>query len=118
LPSGTSDARNTSYYLGKYSGTSMASPQVCGVLACALEIYPSMTQTQAKAYILAYAKQSQLTATTGGATDAQDLQGAANLFLYYYKERAVSGNTFPKINYKPRPASGAVYPRPRIRRTL
>ena len=118
LPSGTSDARNASYYLGKYSGTSMASPQVCGVLACALEIYPSMNQTQAKAYILAYAKQGQLTATTGGATDTQDLQGAANLFLYYYKERAVSGNTFPKINYKHRPASGAVYPRSRIRRTL
>ena len=118
LPSGINDPRNASYFLGKFSGTSMASPQVCGVLACALEIYPNMNQTQAKAYILAYAKAGQLTATSGGAADGQDLQGAANLFLYYYKERAVSGNTFPKINYKPRPATGAVYPRPRIRRTL
>ena len=117
LPSGIADPRNASYFLGKYSGTSMASPQVCGVLACALEIYPSMNQWAAKAYILAYAKQSQLTATTGGPADAQDLQGAANLVLYYYKERLVSGNTFPKINYKPRPTSGAVYPRTRIRRT-
>lgn len=118
LPSGIQDSRNASYFLGKYSGTSMASPQVCGVLACALEIYPNMNQEQAKAYILAYAKASQLTATSGGAVDGKDLQGAANLFLYYYKERAVSGNTFPKINYKPRPSTGAVYPRPRIRRTL
>jgi hypothetical protein len=118
LPSGTSDPRNASFYLGKYNGTSMASPQVCGVLACALEIYPNMNQSQAKAYILAYAKADQLTATSGGAVDGQDLQGAANLVLYYYKERAVNGNTFPKINYKPRPATGAVYPRPRIRRTL
>jgi hypothetical protein len=118
LPSGVSDSRNAAYYLGKFSGTSMASPQVCGVLACALEIYPSMNQTQSKAYILAYAKQSQLTATTGGATDAQDLQGAANLVLYYYSERSLNGNTFPKINYKPRPTTGAVYPRLRIRRTL
>jgi hypothetical protein len=118
LPSGTSDPRNASFYLGKYNGTSMASPQVCGVLACALEIYPNMDQSQAKAYILAYAKAGQLTATSGGAVDGQDLQGAANLVLYYYKERAVNGNTFPKINYKPRPATGAVYPRPRIRRTL
>jgi hypothetical protein len=118
LPSGINDPRNASYFLGKYSGTSMASPQVCGVLACALEIYPNMNQTQAKAYILAYAKQSQLTATTGGATDAQDLQGAANLVLYYYSERSLNGNTFPKINYKPRPTTGAVYPRLRIRRTL
>jgi hypothetical protein len=118
LPSGTADPRSASYYLGKFSGTSMASPQVCGVLACALEIYPNMNQSQAKAYILAYAKQSQLIATTGGAADGQDLQGAANLVLYYYKERFLNGNTFPKINYKPRPTTGSVYPRPRIRRTL
>ena len=117
LPSGVNDPRNGSYFLGKYSGTSMASPQVCGVLACALEIYPTMDQSQAKSYILAYAKSNQLTATSGGTLDGQDLQGAANLFLYYYKERAINGNTFPKINYKPRPSTGAVFPRPRIRRT-
>lgn len=118
LPSGINDPRSGSYFLGKFSGTSMASPQVCGVLACALEVYPNMNQAQAKAYILAYAKSLQLIDSHGGATDGQDLQDAANLFLYYYKERAVTGNTFPKINYKPRPATGSVYPRPRIRRTL
>ena len=114
---GVSDSRNASFLVGKISGTSMASPQVCGVIACALEVYPGMTQEQAKAYILAYAKSSQLTATSGGPTDAQDLQGAPNKFLYYYKERATSGNTFPKINFKQRPTSGSVYPRTRIRRT-
>jgi hypothetical protein len=118
LPSGTGDPRNGAYFLGKYSGTSMASPQVCGVLACALELYPHMTQTAAKAYILAYAKNNQLTATSGGATDPQDLQGAPNKFLYYYKERLVTGNTVPKTNYQPRPSTGSVFPRPRIRRTL
>jgi hypothetical protein len=116
-PSGTNDPRNSTFKIGKNSGTSMASPQVCGVLACALEVYPSMTQEEAKAYILAYAKQGQLIATSGGPTDAQDLQGSENLFLYYYKERQTSGNTFPKINYKPRPSTGSVFPRPRIRRT-
>lgn len=115
--SGSTDPRSGSYRIGKISGTSMASPQVCGVLACALEIYPNMTQEEAKAYILAYAKENKLTTTSGGPTDGQDLQGAPNLFLYYYKERQISGNTFPKINYKPRPASGSVFPRPRIRRT-
>jgi Subtilase family len=117
VPSGTDDPRNSSFKIGKNSGTSMASPQVAGVLACALEIYPRMTQEDAKAYILAYAKTGQLTATTGGPTDAQDLQGAPNKFLYYYKERATTGNTFPKINFKPRPTTGSVYPRTRIRRT-
>ena len=77
-----------------------------------------MTQADAKAYIIALAKSGQLTATSGGPADGQDLQGAPNLFLYYQKERQSSGNTFPKINYKPRPATGAVYPRPRIKRTL
>jgi hypothetical protein len=95
----------------------MASPQVAGVLACALEVYPGMTQEEAKAYIIAYAKSNQLTVTNGGPTDAQDIQGAPNKFLYYYKERATSGNTFPKINFKQRPTTGSVYPRTRIRRT-
>ena len=115
--SGSTDPRSGSYRIGKISGTSMASPQVCGVLACALEIYPNMTQEEAKAYILAYAKENKLTTSSGGPTDGQDLQGAPNLFLYYYKERQTSGNTFPKINYKPRPSTGSVFPRPRIRRT-
>jgi len=118
LPSGTADPRNASYFIGKYSGTSMASPQVCGVLACALEVYPDMNQERAKAYITAIAKSGQLTATSGGPTDGQDLQGAANLYLFYKKERETSGNVFPKINYKPRPTTGSVYPRPRIKRTL
>lgn len=111
------DPRDSRYKILKASGTSMASPQVCGVLACALEIYPNMTQEQAKDYIISYAKQGQLTASTGGPTDYQDLQGAPNLLLYYYKERPSSGNTFPKINFKPRPISGAVFPRTKIRRS-
>lgn len=118
LPSGVQDPRNSSYFVGKFSGTSMASPQVCGVLACALEVYPDMNQERAKAYITAIAKSGQLTATSGGPTDGQDLQGAANLYLFYKKERETSGNVFPKINYKPRPTTGSVYPRPRIKRTL
>ena len=118
LPFGVGDPRNSSYYLGKYSGTSMASPQVCGVLACALETYPHMNQQQAKEYILGHAKAGQLTATSGGPADGQDLQGSENLFLYYYKERPESGNIFPKVNYQPRPTSGAVYPRRRSRGTL
>jgi len=117
LPSGTNDPRNSSFKIGKFSGTSMASPQVCGILACALEIYPNMTQEEAKSYIIHYAKSNQLITTSGGPTDGQDLQGAPNLFLYYYKERQTDGNTFPKINYKPRPSTGAVFPRPRIKRT-
>jgi hypothetical protein len=114
--SGASDSRNGSYFFGKINGTSMASPQVCGVLACALEVYPNMTQAQAKAYILGIAKANQLTVTSGGPADIRDTQGTANLFLYYRSERDATGNVSPKINYQVRPSSGAVYPRTRMRK--
>ena len=114
---GVSDPRGNGL-VGKISGTSMASPQVCGVLACALETYPEMNQERAKSYITAIAKADQLTATSGGPTDGRDIQGAPNLFLFYKPERPYDGNVYPKINYKLRPTSGAVWPRPRIKRTL
>lgn len=102
--------------IAKISGTSMASPQVCGVLACALETYPDMTQEQAKEYIIGISKSNQINDTGGGPTDVASLQGSPNKYLFYRIERPISGNTFPKLNYKLRPSSGAVYPRPRIRR--
>lgn len=102
--------------LAKISGTSMASPQVCGVLACALETYPDMTQEQAKEYIIGISKANQINDTAGGPTDTASLQGSPNRYLFYRIERPTTGNTFPKLNYKLRPSSGAVYPRPRIRR--
>jgi subtilisin family serine protease len=115
---GVPDPRNSNFFISKFNGTSMASPQVCGVIACALELYPNMKQADAKAYVLFHAKTNQLTTTNGGPTDGQDLQGTANKFLYYYKERNTQGNIFPKINYKPRPSTGAVFPRTRIKRTI
>jgi hypothetical protein len=118
LPSGVVDPRNSSFSIGKFSGTSMASPQVCGVIACALEIYPHWKQEDAKAYITSIAKSGQLVTNNNGPTNGQDLQGAPNLFLHYKKERESAGNVFPKINYQSRPTTGAVWPRRRIRQTL
>jgi hypothetical protein len=54
------DPRNSSYYLTKLSGTSMASPQVCGVLACVLEQYPELNQTEITDYLKHYAKKNQI----------------------------------------------------------
>ena len=113
---GTTDPRNPSYFIGKIDGTSMASPQVCGVLACILEIYPNMKQSEALQYVTTYAKTGQITATAGGVTDYTDLQGSANRYLFYVKERALTGEVYPKNNYKSRPATGAVFPRTRILR--
>ena len=118
LTSGVNDSRSsgTTYYLGKFSGTSMASPQVCGVLACALENNPFWNQTQAKEYILSVAKTGQITATNGGPADTTDLQGAPNKFLYYKRERLDTGTMVPKQAVGARPTTGAAWPRSRIRR--
>jgi hypothetical protein len=113
---GVDDPRTSDFKIGKISGTSMASPQVCGILACVLEIYPNMTQAEAIEYIQYYAKKNQITDTGGGFTDLTSLQGSANNYLFYFEERINSGTIFPKQNNKPRPQNGAVYPRTRIRR--
>jgi hypothetical protein len=113
---GVSDIRNSNFLVGKISGTSMASPQVCGVLACALEQNPHWNQIQAKQYITSIAKQNQITATTGGPADFTDLQGAPNKYLYYKRTRADEGVTVPKNDQGTRPTSGQAWPRPKIYR--
>lgn len=114
------DSRNSSYYIGRSIGTSMASPQVAGVLACVLEVYPSMTPAQALTYIQTYAKTGQLSDTGGVSptwtSDTQSLQGAPNRFLYLPKETPSTGPAWPKQNYWIRPSTGRTYPRSKIRR--
>ena len=46
------DPRNSTYRLGKISGTSMACPQVTGVLATVLQARPSMTPAEAKQFLI------------------------------------------------------------------
>jgi subtilisin family serine protease len=46
------DPRNSSYYLNKISGTSMACPQVTGVLATVLQARPNMTPAEAKQFLI------------------------------------------------------------------
>lgn len=49
------DPRNPEYYLNKISGTSQATPQVTGVLACLLQARPNMTVEEAKRWLANYA---------------------------------------------------------------
>jgi len=110
----TFDSRNSSKYLIKYNGTSMAGPQVTGALACALEIYPNLNQTSARTYLLNYAKLNQMFDSNGSYTDTTSLQSGPNRYLYYNKESVTAGNVFPKLNVNQRPSVGQVYPRNRI----
>jgi len=118
--SGVRDPRNSSYYKILMSGTSMACPQVTGILACLLEVYPDLTQSEALAFLNStFSKSDQLT-QTGNAEQYQgsyySLGNAPNRYLYCQLERTVTGNVYPKENTRLRPTEGQMWPRPRIKR--
>jgi hypothetical protein len=105
------DFRNSDYKVGKLQGTSMASPQVCGVLACLLEQYPRFNQDNAVDYLNNTVKENQITDTGGGYADNTSLQGSNNNYIFYKKERLDAGFISPKVSRNIRANSGQVYPR-------
>ena len=125
----TTDGRNASYHIAKISGTSMAAPQVTGVMACALQNNPDLKQAEAKAYLQGNAFKDimfdssldwgDVTSYSYPALQAltTDLKNTPNYYLRYKEERYVSGVTVPKINDKERPTSGLVWPRARVIKT-
>lgn len=77
-----SDPRNTSYRIGKISGTSMACPQVTGMLACALQARPNMTPAQAKQFVIDHSIKNTLVQGVSTAyTSTTYLQGGNNRIL-------------------------------------
>jgi hypothetical protein len=111
------DPRNSSYKIASISGTSMASPQVCGYIASLAEAYQNITQAEALSYIVTYSTKNQL-GTTGSVNQNpyQSLGDSSNnRYLFYYIERQNSGNVFPPTTRKVRPNSGTVFPRPKMR---
>lgn len=119
------DPRNSAFKLGSISGTSMASPQVCGLIACLAEQEPYITQSDARNYVTTHAvlsgqlfnqQPSSNWVDAGSKMPSQAPYDSLsnfdnNKFLFYIKERPLTGVTTPKVNYKRRPASGSVYPR-------
>ena len=111
------DPRLSGYNFDKYQGTSMAGPQVAGVLACLAESWQNMTQAEAHQWIIdTSGKNLMFDTQTDDATDVQSLQGAPNRILRWINQRPETGNSYPQRNFRPRPATGHTYPRPRIRR--
>jgi hypothetical protein len=75
---------DSDYNIARISGTSMASPQVCGLLACFLQINPGATAQQCKNWLANNSKQF-MNPGTGTGNDygnSQSLQGAPNRFLH------------------------------------
>lgn len=106
---------SSGYHYQKYNGSSVAAAQVSGLLALLLETFPTITQAEAKEYLLQNSIEGFMTVSNNNAyTDDTSLQGGANKIAYYYKERPTEGLVFPKPKEKSRPVSGMIFPRSRI----
>lgn len=109
------DSRNSSYYLASISGTSMASPQVCGVIACLAEQEQDITQAEA----LQYLKETSTSnvGDPGGNPHTSPYEGfgstSNNRYLFDKKKRPTSGTLSPAVLHKNRnpDSSGVKYPR-------
>jgi subtilisin family serine protease len=76
------DTRKSGSYLNKISGTSQATPQVTGLLACILQARPSMTTAEAKAFLTEHSVKGALTMTGADAfTNTTSIQNGNNRIL-------------------------------------
>ena len=86
------DSRNSNYFLNKISGTSQATPQVSGVIACILQARPWMTATNVLKFLRAVGQKNALNenalagngygfTSVGTYTNLASLQGASNILL-------------------------------------
>ena len=109
------DPRDSNFYVAAADGTSMASPQVAGLLACAAEQYPDMKQANALQYIIEGAGIDQVADTSEGmvASPYTDLGDSNNRYASYVFKRPQSGTVFPHDNHGNRNSSsnGVKYPR-------
>lgn len=123
-----------SYAVGRDFGTSSASAQVAGIIACLMESYPSLTPLEALNSIKAnstyyqipqdvddiYYTDSPISNTAPSyfstrITHKNYLLGAENRFARLKKLRAFSGEIYPPQDYTLRPTSGILYPRSNLR---
>ena len=70
------DPRASGYYLNKISGTSQATPNVTGMLACILQARPTMTPAEALTFLTQYSTKNALVQTGASSySNTTDLQG-------------------------------------------
>lgn len=105
------DPRNSSYKIGSISGTSMASPQVAGAIACLAEQYPRINNQ----FVLKYLTENSQSGVNQGVgintSPYRNTQGSPNRLLNYKQERLIPSSLNP-ITYDP---YGSVVTQPRER---
>ena len=80
-----SDPRSPEYYLTKISGSSQASPQVAGCAACILQVHPTFTPAEVKAFLIEHSVENILDQELASGTGYDNfyyLQDGPNRYLY------------------------------------
>ena len=111
------DPRDNSYYLGSVTGTSMASPQVCGILACLAEQEPNLTQAEARQHLI---ENSLPEIGSQGLPEQSPYEGLGdsnNRYAFIPKKRPDAGMASPAQLHKNRNTSTIKYPRVRYQTT-
>lgn len=117
------DPRNSSYHLASINGTSMASPQVCGVIACLAEQEPDLTQAEVLQHLIENSKPEV------GSNESTELDhypydnlgtSSNNRYLFAKKKRPTTGTLSPPVLNKNRnpDSTGVKFPRVRSNRII
>ena len=114
------DPRDSSHYIAAISGTSMASPQICGILACLAEQEPNLTQAEALQHLI----ENSLSEVNdpGGNPNSSPYRAfgdSNNRYAFIPKKRSDDGMASPAQLHKNRntSASGVKYPRVKYQTT-
>lgn len=118
------DPRSSSFRIGSISGTSMASPQVTGAIACLAEQYPRINNEFALRYLIENSQSAVNQGVGINTSPYRNTQGSPNRLLVYKQERLIPDSikpstldpygsvvTQPRDRYDTRSASRLKYPR-------
>ena len=109
------DPRNSSYHLASINGTSMSSPQVCGVIACLAEQEPFLTQAEALQHLKENALAEVGTTGTINHSTYEAFGDSHNRYLFMPKKRPETGTLSPAFLHKNRNSDSAGVKYPRVR---
>ena len=113
------DPRNSNYYLASISGTSMASPQVCGVIACLAEQEENLTQAEALQHLIENSK-ANINSYNNSPNSSHywgfPASSNNNRYVFMPKKRSDTGMASPAVLHKNRNTSTQKYPRVRYNR--